>query len=88
MVIKRFNINEDMEKVEDFLREQFFKNKNMTSWLPERLHDDVYRMDIQLQDEGKEKSSDYFFLWIESVLHLFSPFICVQNPDRKKVCFP
>ena len=52
--------------IEEFLRNQYFENRNMTSWLPERLHDVVYRMDAQLVDTGKEKSSDYFFLWEEN----------------------
>jgi len=66
MIIKRFSLEEDLEKLEDFLRNQYLENKNMTSWLPERLHDVIYRMDAQLIDEGKEKSSDYFFLWEEN----------------------
>ncbi len=61
--IKKFNVETDLEKLENFLRNQYIENKNMTSWLPERLHDVVYRMNAQLVDEGKEKSSDYFFLW-------------------------
>ena len=35
----------------------------MTSWLPERLHDLIYRMDTQYTDAGKPKSSDYIFIW-------------------------
>ncbi len=66
MLIKRFDIEEDLEKIEAFLRNQYFENTNMTSWLPERLHDVIYRMDVQLTDEGKEKSSDYFFMWEEN----------------------
>ena len=66
MTIKRFNKTEDFEKVETFLRNQYFKNRNMTSWLPERFHDGIYRMDTQLEDAGKEISSDYFYLWEEN----------------------
>lgn len=66
MKIKRFNYKEDMKSLEHFLRNQYIENKNITSWLPERLHDVIYRMDAQLVDEGKEKSSDYFFLWEEN----------------------
>ena len=65
MLIKRFEL-EDLEKLEDFLRNQYLRNKNMTSWLPERLHDVIFRMDAQTTDKGKEKSSDYFFLWIDN----------------------
>ena len=66
MIIKRFNVEEDLDKLEEFLRNQYFENKNMTSWLPERLHDGIYRMNAQQEDKGKEKSSDYFFLWEEN----------------------
>ena len=64
--IKNFDTKNDFNRLEDFLRSQYFENKNMTSWLPERLHDVIYRMDTQLVDNGKEKSSDYFFLWEEN----------------------
>ena len=35
----------------------------MTSWLPERLNDLIYRMDTQYQDEGLPKSSDYIYVF-------------------------
>lgn len=35
----------------------------MTSWLPERLHDLIYRMDTQYTNAKKNKSSDYIFIW-------------------------
>lgn len=64
--VKKYDIKNDLNRLEDFLRNQYYENKNMTSWLPERLHDVIYRMDAQLVDAGKEKSSDYFFLWEEN----------------------
>ena len=42
MEIKRFNLNTDLMKLENYLRNQYLENKNMTSWLPERLHDLVF----------------------------------------------
>ena len=63
MEIKRFNLENDFTKLEEYLRNQYFKNKNMTSWLPERLHDLIYRMDTQYTDEGNPRSSDYIFIW-------------------------
>lgn len=66
MEIKKFNIKEDLIKLENYLREQYLNNKNMTSWLPERLHDLIYRMDAQYEYAGKEKSSDYIFLWLDN----------------------
>lgn len=66
MEIKKFDIERDLIKLEEFLRNQYLENKNMTSWLPERLHDLIYRMDTQYSDEGKLKSSDYIFLFEEN----------------------
>ena len=63
MKIKRFNLETDLKKLENYLRNQYLENKNMTSWLPERLHDLIYRMDTQYTDEGNPKSSDYIFIW-------------------------
>ena len=66
MQIRKFQPEKDLEKLETYLRNQYFENKNMTSWLPERLHDLIYRMDAQHTDAGKEKSVDYIFLWEEN----------------------
>ena len=63
MIIKKFNVDKDLIKLEQYLRNQYLENTNMTSWLPQRLHDLIYRMDTQYIDEGKQKSSDYIFLW-------------------------
>ena len=63
MNIKKFNLETDLKKLEDYLRNQYLENKNMTSWLPERLHDLIFRMDTQYIYKGKPKSSDYIFLW-------------------------
>lgn len=63
MKIKRFNLEQDLKKLEDYLRNQYLENKNMTSWIPERLHDLIYRMDTQYTDAGKPKSSNFIFLW-------------------------
>lgn len=63
MEIKKFNIKKDLKRLEDYLRNQYLKNNNMTSWLPERLHDLIFRMDTQYTDAGKFKSSDYIYLW-------------------------
>lgn len=63
MEIKKFNFETDFKKLEDYLRNQYLENKNMTSWLPQRLHDLIYRLDTQYVDAGNPKSSDYIFLW-------------------------
>ncbi len=63
MEIKKFNLESDLKKLEDYLRNQYKENKNMTSWLPERLHDLIYRMDTQYVDAGDLSSKDYIFIW-------------------------
>ena len=62
MIIKKFNKEEDYDKVIKFLRDNYKENKNMVSWLPQRFDDLIYRIDVLYHDErGKEKNSDYTF---------------------------
>ena len=63
MQIRKFLPERDLPKLEDYLRSQYFSNHNMTSWLPERLHDLIYRMSAQEAEGGREKSVDHIFLW-------------------------
>lgn len=63
MKVKKFDVEKDLKKLEDYLRNQYLINKNMTSWLPERLNDLIFRMDKQYTDSGNPKSSDYIFIW-------------------------
>lgn len=66
MQVKKFNLDTDLQKLEAYLRDQYLINRNMTTWLPERLHDLIYRMGIQEANGGREKSVDYIFLWEEN----------------------
>lgn len=63
MTVKRFDFEADLQRLETYLRNQYLQNHNMTSWLPERLHDLIYRMDTQYADAGQQKSRNYIFLW-------------------------
>ena len=65
MKIKKFSLSEDLNDLEEYLREQYIENRNMTSWLPERLHDLIFRMTAQELGKGKPKSYDYIYLWEE-----------------------
>lgn len=65
MQIRKFQQEADLIKLETFLRNQYLANKNMASWLPERLHDLIYRMGAQEADGGRERSMDYIYLWEE-----------------------
>ena len=66
MNIRKFQLDQDLQSLETYLRNQYLVNKTMTSWLPERLHDLIYRMGAQEEDRGSEKSMDYIFLWEEN----------------------
>ena len=65
MQIRHFEEKRDLQKLEGYLREQYRINKNMTTWLPERLHDMLYRMRAQEAASGGAISVDYIFLWEE-----------------------
>ena len=62
MTVRKFSFASDLAKLETYLREQYLVNRNMCSWLPERLHDLIYRVGAQEADEGRERSADYLFL--------------------------
>ena len=66
MQIRKFQLDKDLQNLEIYLRNQYCQNKNMSSWLPERLHDLIYRMGTQEADGGRERSVDYIFLWEEN----------------------
>ena len=50
MIIKKFCLETDLQKLEEYLRNQYLEGNTMISWLPERLHDLIYRMDTQYTD--------------------------------------
>ena len=64
MKIKRFNKQEDYERIINFLTEQYRINRNMVCWLPARFDDLIFRLDALYHDERKgEKSSDYIYIF-------------------------
>jgi len=63
MEIRKFQPERDLQKLEAYLRQRYFVNRNMTSWLPERLHDLFYRMSAQEAEGGRALSADHIFLW-------------------------
>lgn len=65
MGIRKFELDRDLPHLEKYLRNQYLAHQNMTSWLPERLHDLVYRISAQEADSGRTLSKDYIFLWEE-----------------------
>ena len=63
MEIRKFQQDTDLPRLEAFLRNQYLANRNMTSWLPARLHDLIYRVAPHERDGGRKESKDYIFLW-------------------------
>lgn len=64
MRVKKFNREEDYERINKFLTEQYKINKNMVCWLPERFDDLIFRIDTLYHDErGGEKSQDYIYIF-------------------------
>ena len=82
MQIRKFNPASDLPKLEAHLRNQYFQNKNMTSWLPQRLHDLFYRMSAQEADGGRELSVNYIFLWEEN-----GEIVACILPDGENIYF-
>ena len=67
MVVKKFNYEDDYERISEFLTNQYKKNKNMKCWLPQRFDDLIYRIDTLYKVErGLEASSDYIFIFEEN----------------------
>ncbi len=82
MQVRKFQLDRDLGVLETYLRERYLENKNMTSWLPERLHDLIYRMSAQEADGGREKSMDYIYLWEEN-----GEIVACILPDGENVYF-
>lgn len=59
----RFEQNRDLGRLEDFLRRKFLQDGRAVSWLPQRLHDIVYRVGAQEEEESAQRSSDHMYLW-------------------------
>lgn len=66
MEIRKFQRDKDLERLGDYLRSQYLARGRAVSWLPQRLHDLLYRVGAQETDEGRESSENYIYLWEES----------------------
>jgi len=82
MQIRKFQPDSDLKKLEVFLRHQYLANQNMTSWLPERLHDLVYRIAPHESAGGRKESKDYIFLWEEQ-----GEIVACILPDGENIYF-
>ena len=85
MIIKKFNKEEDYDRVIKFLRENYKENKNMVSWLPQRFDDLIYRIDVLYHDErGKERNSDYIYLFEDDSNNIIG--LVVPDGDSFNTC--
>lgn len=66
MQIVQFSPDRDIPRLEDYLADRYIESRSAVSWLPARLHDLIYRVGAQEQDEGREKSADHIRLWEEN----------------------
>ncbi|MBR2671336.1 MAG: hypothetical protein IKE27_03975, partial [Oscillospiraceae bacterium] len=65
MEIRRFVEEKDLGRLEEYLRDRYLESGNTVSWLPERLHDILYRVAALEADDGGKRSRDYIYLWEE-----------------------
>ena len=65
MKITKFQLDQDLGRLEAYLRERYCEDGTAGSWLPERLHDLLYRVRAHEIDEGREPSADHIYLWEE-----------------------
>ncbi len=82
MGIRKFQPEKDLHSLETYLRNQYLLNQNMSSWLPQRLHDLLYRMSAQESNAGCERSMDYIFLWEEK-----GEIVACILPDGENIYF-
>ena len=62
----KFEPDKDFDRLEGYLRDRYLEAHEAISWLPERLHDLVYRIHAQETDEGRERSAAHIYLWEEN----------------------
>lgn len=64
MLIRRFEIQKDLESLSHFLRELYDSADGTSFWLPARLQDLLFRIAAQERADGREISGDY--IWIKN----------------------
>ena len=65
MQIIHFDPGKDLKRLDAYLRERYLEHRNTISWLPQRLHDMVYRIGTQEAEEGLARSIDFIYMWEE-----------------------
>ena len=85
MKVKKYNKENDYDRVIKFLRDNYKENKNMASWLPQRFDDLIYRIDVLYHDErGKKRNSDYTYLFEDDSNNIVG--LVVPDGDSFNTC--
>ena len=63
MDIVRFDSARDLDRLDSFLRERYHEEGTPSPWLPQRLHDLIYRTGELEAESGAVRSGDYIFLF-------------------------
>ena len=66
MQIIKFDLRRHLNHLGNFLRDLYRENHTAVAWLPERLHDIIFRVGAQEMEEGSEKSADHIYFWEEN----------------------
>lgn len=85
MIIKKYNKEEDYDRIIKFLRDNYKENKSMVSWLPQRFDDLIYRIDVLYHDErGQERSSDYIYIFEDDLNNIIG--LILPDGDSFNTC--
>ena len=64
MQVKKFKVNKDDDRVIEFLRDYYNENKNISSCLPQRFDDLIFRVDTLYKNErGLKAFQDYTYIF-------------------------
>ena len=66
MKVIKLASGKDFALLEAYLRDRYLESHATDSWLPERLHDILYRVGAQEMDDGRTRSADRIYLWEEN----------------------
>ena len=67
ITVKKFNMEQDYDRIIKFLTDCYIENRNMECWLPARFDDLVYRIDTLYEKErGLKASKDFIYIFEEN----------------------
>ena len=67
ITVKKFNMEQDYDRIIKFLTDCYIENRNMECWLPARFDDLVFRIDTLYEKErGLRASKDFIYIFEEN----------------------